>query len=440
MVAAPPEIITGRLMSGAGAAPMTAASASFAASAAAFEAAIARLMSHLAWLGAAWQSQTATQMAAAVSRYIAWMQLVQMQLVMSASRTADQAAAFATAYASMAQMVEIVENRVTTATLYATNFMGVNTIPIGVREGQYVEMTIQDITVQETYLAASMANTAFEPFVPMAPIVVGAPPVPMVADQAATAAANAGNHLLMVAGQAESTAHQLQQLFGQGMGMGYMVGSAAAWPGEQADPNDAMARYQQAQQGQEQVDQLGKQLIQTLPQEIGQFASQGAEQAANLPNQALQPVQQFASQLGNLMNQVNPQHQIADPGMFDTHPASPTLDRLAGSNIGSPVFMSALRVPSMAGLSGSSTGFRFPSNWDGVAPPPVGESPLSAPRPMSSNMGPLSSLRRTGREEDKESAVKRPQPELTPLWGEAPPEKQTASAGQWAAARQEEST
>ena len=47
---APPEIITGRLMSGAGAAPMTAASASFAASAAAFEAAIARLMSHLAWL------------------------------------------------------------------------------------------------------------------------------------------------------------------------------------------------------------------------------------------------------------------------------------------------------------------------------------------------------------------------------------------------------
>lgn len=433
MVAAPPEVITGRLMSGAGAAPMTAASASFAASAAAFEAAIARLMSHLAWLGAAWQSQTAMQMSAAVSRYIAWMQLVQMQLVMSASRTADQAAAFATAYASMAQMVEIVENRVTTATLYATNFMGVNTIPIGVREGQYVEMTIQDITVQETYLAASMANTTFEPFVPMSPIVVGAPPVPMVADQATTAAKNAGNHLLMVAGQAESTAHQLQQLFGQGAGMGYMAGSAAAWPGEQADPNDALARYQQAQQGQDQVNQL----VKTLPQQIGQFASQGIDQAANLPNQALQPVQQFASQIGNLMNQVKPEHQLADPGMFDTHPSSPTLDRLAGSNIGSPVFMSALRVPSMAGLSGSSTGFRFPSNWDGVAPPPMGQSPLNAPRPMS-GMGPLSSLRRV-RDEDKEPAVKRPQPELTPMWGEAPPEKQTASAGQWAAA-QEEST
>lgn len=435
MVAAPPEIITGRLMSGAGAAPMAAASASFAASAAAFEAAIARLISHLAWLGAAWQSQAAMQMSAAVSRYIAWMQLVQMQLVMSASRTADQAAAFATAYASMAQMVEIVENRVTTATLYATNFMGVNTIPIGVREGQYVEMTIQDITVQETYLAASMANTTFEPFVPMSPIVVGAPPVPMVADQAAMAAKNAGNHLLMVAGQAESTAHQLQQLFGQGAGMGYMAGSAAAWPGEQADPNEAMARYQQAQQGQDQANQL----IQTLPQQIGQFASQGVEQAANLPNQALQPAQQFASQISNLMNQVKPEYQLADPGMFDTHPSSPTLDRLAGSNIGSPVFMSALRVPGMAGLSGSSTGFRFPSNWDGVAPPPMGQSPFNAPRPMSTSMGPLSSLRRARDEKDEEPAVKRPQPELTPVWGEAPPEKQTASAGQWAAARQEES-
>jgi hypothetical protein len=424
MVAAPPEVITGRLMSGAGAAPMTAASASFAAAAAAFEAAIDRLMSHLAWLGAAWQSQSATQMSAAVSRYIAWMRAVQMQLVMSASRTADQAAAFATAYASMAQMVEIVENRVTTATLYATNFLGFNTIPIGVREGQYVEMTFQDITVQETYLAASMANTTFEPFVPMVPIVVGAPPVPMVAGQAALSAENAGNHLLMVAGQAEATGHRLQQLFGQGMSMGYMVGSAAAMPAESADPNDAMARYRQAQDGQ---NDLGNQLIKSLPQQIGSFASQGVETVANLPQQALQPVQQFASQIGNLMNQVKPEHQLADPGMFDTHPSSTTLDRLAGSNIGAPVFMTALRVPSMAGLSGSSTGFRFPTNWDGMAPPPIGESPLNAPR-------------RTGREEENESSIKRPQPELTPVWGEAPPEKQTASAGQWAAARQEEST
>lgn len=417
---------------------MAAASASFAASAAAFEAAIARLMSHLAWLNSAWQSQTAMQMSAAVTRYVAWMQLVQMQLVMSASRTADQAAAFATAYASMAQMVEIVENRVTTAVLYATNFLGFNTIPIGVREGQYVEMTIQDMTVQETYLAASMANTAFEPFVPMSPIVVGAPPVPMVADQAAMAAQNAGNHLLLIAGQAEATAHQLQQVFGQGAGMGYMAGSAGAFGGEQADPNDALARYQQSQGQQQDIDKLGQQLIQSLPQQIGQIASQGIEQAANLPNQTLQPVQQFASQISNLMSQVKPEHQIADPGMFDTHASSPTLDRLAGGNVGAPVFMSALRVPSMSGLSGSSTGFRFPTNWDGAAPPPIGESPLSAPRPMSSGAGPLSALRRA-RDDENEPTIKRPQPELTPVWGEAPPEKQTASAGQWAAAQQEES-
>jgi PPE-repeat protein len=434
MVAAPPEVITGRLMSGAGAAPMTAASASFAASAAAFEAAIDRLTSHLAWLGAAWQSQTATQMTAAVTRYIAWMRLVQLQLVMSAARTADQAAAFATAYASMAQMVEIVENRVTTAILYATNFLGFNTIPIGVREGQYVEMTIQDITVQETYLAASMGNTTFEPFVPMTPIVIGAPPVPMVADQAALAAQNAGNHLLMVAGQAESTAHQLQQLFGQGASMGYMAATPGLAAGDSADPNDAMARYRQAQN----QTNLGDQLVKELPQQIGQAVSQGIEQAANLPQQAANPVQQFASQIGNLMNQVKPEHQLDNPGLFDTHPSSPTLDRLAGSNVGSPVFMTALRVPSMAGLSGSSTGFRFPTNWDGIPPPAAGSGPLGAARPMSSSMGPLSSLRRTTRDEENAGAIKRPQPELTPVWGEAPPEKQTASAGQWAAARQEE--
>jgi PPE-repeat protein len=437
MVAAPPEIITGRLMSGAGAAPMTAASGSFAASAAAFEAAIDRLTSHLAWLGAAWQSQTNVQLTAALTRYIAWMRLVQLQLVMSAARTADQAAAFATAYASMAQMVEIVDNRVTTAVLYATNFLGFNTIPIGIREGQYVEMTVQDITVQETYLAATVANTAFEPFVPMAPIVVGAPPVPPVVDQAVEAAANAGNHLMLLAGQAESALHRGKQLIGQGAGLGFLGGLNGVAASEQADPRDAVDRYRDAQANQSQVDKLGQQLIQSLPQQIGQFASQGIEQGANLPQQAAQPIQQFASQISNLMNQVAPEHQLDNPGMFDTHPSSATLDRLAGSNVGSPAFMSALRVPSMAGLSGASTGFRFPTNWDGVAPPPVGESPLSAARPMGSSMGPMSSLRRAVREDERESQIKRPQPELTPVWGEAPPVKQTESAGQWAASREE---
>ena len=55
---------------------------------------------------------------------------------------------FAEAYTTMAQMAEIVENRVTTATLHATNFLGFNTIPIGIKEGQYLEMWMRDVAVQ----------------------------------------------------------------------------------------------------------------------------------------------------------------------------------------------------------------------------------------------------------------------------------------------------
>ncbi|WP_204802778.1 PPE family protein [Mycobacterium riyadhense] len=448
MVAAPPEVITGRLMSGAGAAPMLDASASFTAAAAAYEAAADRLEAHLAWLMNAWQSPTALAVLAAVTRYVAWLRVTQAQLVASAGRTADQAAAFTTAYTTMAQMAEIIDNRVTTAVLYATNFLGVNTIPIGVREGQYVGMTIQDIVVQETYLAATIANTAFESFLPAIPIVVGAPVLPPVIDQAVVAADRAGDTLMLAASKAESAAQLMSQMMGQGVSAAVMGGLLSKAGVQQADPHDALDRYRDAQSQQQQqqsaTDKMGKQLMQQVPQQL----AQGVSQAAQIPQQAVQlltqplqqatqQAQQFGSQIGQLMSQVAPEHRVDSPGFFDTQPSSPTLDRLAGSNIGAPALTAAIRVPTLGGLSAASTGFRFPSGWDSALPTtPASASPVGlAARPLGAGMAPLHALHRP--QEEEEEKVTRAAPELVPVWGAEPPELQTVSAGELVSERQE---
>ena len=84
--------------------------------------------------------------------------------------------------------------------------------------------------------------------------------------------------------------------------------------------------------------------------------------------QSAEPVgRQFRSQLSNLMDQVAREHRLDGVGFFDTQPTSPTLERLAGTG-GAPGYTAALRVAGMAGLSGASTGFRFPKEWDTAVP------------------------------------------------------------------------
>ena len=84
----PPEVITGRLMSGAGAAPMTAASAEFTAAAVAYEISIDRLTAMSAYLSASWQGPAAQMMQATLMRFIIICRLLQAQIITSGARTA----------------------------------------------------------------------------------------------------------------------------------------------------------------------------------------------------------------------------------------------------------------------------------------------------------------------------------------------------------------
>jgi PPE-repeat protein len=437
----PPEVITGRLMSGAGAGPMTAASGEFTAAATAYEVSIDRMTALLAYLSASWQGPAAMAMQRAVVRFIVAMRLLQSQVALAATRTAAQAAAFTEAYATMAQMVEIVENRVTTATLIATNFIGQNTIPIGVREGQYLEMWMQDVAVQTNYLGQTVANTTFEPFLPLPPI-AGIASFPSVITQAINSATAATDRVTMAATKAQNAAALLKGQLGMAAGSTGFMAERAQGGVQKAEAEEAVARNRegQLQQDTTSADKLGQQLLQDAPQ---QAASLGQE-AFQAPQQALQQVQQvgqqagqqFGSQIGNLMSQVSPEHRLDNPGFFDTQPSSSTLDRMAGSS-STGGMIAAMRVPSLAGLSGASTGFRFPSGWDGplpaaaAAPPPSappGDAPMAA-RPMGSGL-PLRGRRR----DEEDETVKRPDTELIPMWGNSPEEPETVTAGALATA------
>ncbi|RFZ63033.1 putative PPE family immunogenic protein PPE68 [Mycobacterium marinum] len=426
----PPEVITGRLMSGAGAAPMTAASTEFTAAATAYEISIDRLTALLGYLSSSWQGEAAMAMQRVLVRFITVNRILQAQVIAAAARTASQAAAFTEAYTTMAQMVEIVENRVTTEVLHATNFLGMNTIPIGVKEGQYLEMWMHDVAVQTNYLAQTVANTTFDPFTKLPPL-TGVTSFPSVIIQALNAAMSATDRVEMQAIKAHNTAAMLKAKVGG-------LASAASWMAQRAqdgaqkaEAQAAVARFRENNAQRETADrpaeQMGRQLAQQAPQQIasvGQSAMQAPQQAAQ---QVQQVSQQFGSQIANLMNQVSPSHRLDNSGFFDTQPTSATLDRLAGSPSGAGL-TAAIRVPTLAGLSGSSTGFRFPSGWDGPLPGSAPAAPTGpqAVRPGGSTM-PLQRAHR--RDEDKAAIVKHPDTELIPIWGHLPEEEQTVSAG-----------
>jgi PPE-repeat protein len=437
----PPEVITGRLMSGAGPAPMTEASTEFAAAATAYEISLDRLTALLGYMSASWQGEAAMAMQRVVVRFIIANRFLQAQIITSAARTAAQAAAFTEAYTTMAQMVEIVENRVTTAVLHATNFLGMNTVPIGVREGQYQEMWMRDVAVQTNYLAQTVANTTFDPFAKLPPL-TGLTSFPSLITQALNAAMAATDRVQLQAIKALNTAAMLKGKIGG-------TAAAAAWMAQRtqdgaqkAEAQAAVARFRENNVDRQTNDrisqQLGQQVMQ-LPQQaapLGQSAVQAPQQALQ---QAQQVGQQFGSQIGNLMNQVSPEHRLDNPGFFDTQPTSSTLDRLAGSSGGTGM-VTAIRVPSLAGLSGASTGFRFPGGWDtpmmpaSATPPPSSAAPggALAGRPGGTRMP----IHGTRRRRDQEAApMKHPDTELIPIWGHRPEEQDTVSAGALATSR-----